>query len=91
VRITYDPDKRAWTLATRGLDFEEAPEVFANQLLELEDLRKEYGERRIQCFGLLNHRLVVDVYTPREGARHVFSMRRANAREQRRYIAKDRL
>jgi len=91
VRITYDPAKHAWTLATRGLDFEDAPIVFANLTDEVEDLRKAYGEQRIQCFGLLNDRLVVVVYTPCEGARHVFSMRRANAREQRRYNAQDRL
>jgi uncharacterized DUF497 family protein len=65
VRITYDSAKRAWTLATRGLDFEEAPVVFANQVVEIEDLREAYGERRIQCYGVLNGRLVMVVYTLR--------------------------
>ena len=50
--------------------------------VEIEDLRKDYGERRILCFGLLAGRLVVIGYTPRGAARHIFSMRKANEREQ---------
>jgi uncharacterized protein len=82
VRVTYDPAKRARTLADRGLDFADAPAVFAGLTLEVEDTRKDYGERRILCFGLLSGRLVVVGYTPRGAVRHVFSMRKANDREQ---------
>jgi uncharacterized DUF497 family protein len=82
VRISYDPDKRNKTLAERGLDFEDAPEVFRGLTVEIEDLRKDYGERRILCFGLLADRLVVIGYTPRGAVRHIFSMRKANEREQ---------
>jgi uncharacterized DUF497 family protein len=63
------------------LDFEDAPEVFRGPTVEIEDLRKDYGERRIICFGLLQGRLVVIGYTPRGSTRHVFSMRKANDRE----------
>ncbi len=82
MRISYDPDKRNKTLAERGLDFEDAPEVFRGLTVEIEDLRKDYGERRILCFGLLADRLVVIGYTPRGAVRHIFSMRKANEREQ---------
>jgi uncharacterized DUF497 family protein len=84
VRITYDPAIRGRTLAERGLDFEDAPLVFAGTTIEWEDTRKEYGERRIVCFGLLAGRLVVVGYTPRGTMRHVFSMRKANDREKER-------
>jgi len=50
--------------------------------LEVEDTRKDYGEARIICYGYLEDRLVVVGYTPRGAVRHVFSMRKANAREQ---------
>ena len=50
--------------------------------LEIEDTRKDYGEVRIICFGLLGGRMVVVGYTPRGADRHVFSMRKANEREQ---------
>ena len=34
------------------------------------------------CFGYLAGRLVVIGYTPRGAVRHIFSMRKANEREQ---------
>jgi uncharacterized protein len=80
--ITYDPTKRAKTLAERGLDFEDAALVFAGVTLEVEDIRKDYGETRIICFGLLDGRMVVVGYVTRGEDRHIFSMRKANAREQ---------
>jgi uncharacterized protein len=82
LRITYDPAKRARILAERGLDFEDAILVFESLTVEVEDARKDYGERRIICYGMLNERMVVVGYTPRGPARHIFSMRKANDREQ---------
>jgi uncharacterized DUF497 family protein len=82
VRITYDRVKRDRTLAERGLDFEDAAVVFKGITVEVVDERKSYGERRIICYGLLQGRMVVVGYTPRDRARHVFSMRKANLREQ---------
>ena len=82
MRISYDPAKRDKTLAERGLDFEDSIAVFQGLTVEVEDTRKAYGERRMLCFGLLDGRLVVVGYTPRGSVRHVFSMRKANDREQ---------
>ena len=79
--ITFDPLKRERALAERGLDFAEAEMVFEGVTLEMEDTRKDYGEQRIICFGLLAGRMVVIGYTPRGTDRHVFSMRKANERE----------
>ena len=84
MRITYDPAKRTRTIAARGLDFDDAADVFAGVTFETEDARKDYGEQRIICFGYLRGRLVVVVYTQRGEHRHVFSMRRANEREKKR-------
>ena len=80
--ITYDTDKRLKALTERGLDFEDAKYVFEGPNLEVEDIRKDYGEVRIACYGLLKGRMVVVGYTPRGADRHVFSMRKANEREQ---------
>jgi uncharacterized DUF497 family protein len=74
--------KRDKTLVERGLDFEDAAIVFQGVTVEIPDERKEYGEVRIICFGLLNGRVVVIGYTPRGADRHIFSMRKANDREQ---------
>jgi uncharacterized DUF497 family protein len=70
------------TLAERGLDFADAVLIFSGVTLEVEDTRKNYGEPRIICYGLLEGRMVVVGYTPRGADRHVFSMRKANDREQ---------
>lgn len=81
MRITFDPAKRARTLAERGLDFEDAAVVFEGVTIEVEDTRRNYGEPRIICYGLPSGRFVVVGYTPRGATRHVFSMRKANDRE----------
>jgi uncharacterized DUF497 family protein len=83
--ITYDPAKRKATWMSRGLDFEDATLVFEGLTAEIEDTRQDYGERRIICFGILHGRLVVIGYTPRGLVRHIFSMRKANEREQTRF------
>ncbi|MDR0672239.1 MAG: BrnT family toxin [Zoogloeaceae bacterium] len=82
MRITFDPAKRQETLVRRGLDFLDAARVFSGVTLEVEDTRRDYGEKRIICYGTLAGRLVVVGYTPRGADRHVFSMRKANEREQ---------
>ena len=81
MNLTYDPDKRAKTLAERGLDFEDAVQVFAGSTVEVLDDRNDYGEERYQTVGLLNDRLVMIVWTPRDEARHIISMRKCNERE----------
>lgn len=82
MRITYDSNKRRETLVRRGLDFDDARHVFAGPTFETEDRRKDHGEVRLICYGMLGDRMVVVGYTPRGADRHVFSMRKANDREQ---------
>jgi uncharacterized DUF497 family protein len=43
MKITYDPVKRAITLADRGLDFEDAAEVFRDDTLDFPDHRRDYA------------------------------------------------
>ncbi len=85
MKITYDKNKRDITLKERNLDFEESIEVFTGTVYELEDARKDYGETRIMCFGLLKGRMVVVGYVQRGNSRHIFSMRKANEKEQKRF------
>jgi uncharacterized DUF497 family protein len=83
--ITYDPAKREWTLRERGLDFEHAKDVFADLTIDIPNLRRDYGEQRINSVGHLNRRLVIVCWTPRGNSRHIISMRKANEREKARY------
>ena len=82
MRISYDELKRERTLQERGLDFGDAVLVFSGVTVEVEDVRRDYGERRIICYALLAGRLVLVGYTPRGSVRHIFSTRKANDREQ---------
>jgi uncharacterized protein len=75
------------TLADRGLDFADVAIVFEGVTVEVEDIRKNYGETRIICYGRLQGRMVVVGYVPRGASRHIFSMRKANDREQERLAA----
>ena len=84
MQITFDPIKRDKALSERGLDFDDAALIFAGVTLDIEDTRKDYGETRVICYGLLEGRMIVVGYTPRGADRHVFSMRKANEREQKR-------
>lgn len=85
MKITFDPAKRAATLAERGLDFEDADEVFQGDTLDSPDDRRDYGELRMLTVGHLRGRMVIVIWTPRGSARHVISMRKANAREKARF------
>ncbi len=82
MRVSYYADKRDKTLADGGLDFEDAALVFAGVTVEVEDTRYDYGEGRILCYGTLEGRVVVVGYTPGGAVHHIFSMRKANHREQ---------
>jgi len=81
MKITYDATKRAKSLEERGIDFEDAPEVFSGPTVTASDLRCSYGEERFITFGVLYGRHVVIVWTPRDDAHRIISMRYANERE----------
>ena len=100
VTITFDPAKREWTLQERAIDFLDAVQVFEGRTIDVEDMRRDYGETRIQTIGFLAGRMVMVVWTPRDSAgrpaanvpdsvRHVISMRKCNDGEQAGY--RDRL
>ena len=85
VKITYDPAKREATLRERDLDFASAALVFDGRHINVPDTRFAYGEERFQAVGYLYGRMVMVVWTPRGGARHIISIRKCNDREQKRY------
>jgi uncharacterized DUF497 family protein len=85
--IAFDPRKAARTLAERNLRFEDARIVFGGIYYTFEDTRQDYGERRFLSVGRLDGRMIVIGWTPRGTDRHVFTMRKANDREQNKYGA----
>ena len=85
MEIMFDPAKRAATLADRGLDFAEAPKVFAGPTFTFADLRFDYPEERFVTIGLLEGRMVQVVWTPASNGRRIISMRKTNDRESKRF------
>jgi uncharacterized protein len=85
MRITYDPAKSLRNEAERGLPFALAEDFDWNCSLIAEDTREDYKEKRYQALGFIEEHLHMLVFTPRDGAIHVISLRRANQRERTRY------
>lgn len=85
MKYISDPTKRAKTLAERGLDMDDADQVFEGPTITFEDDRRDYGEPRFITVGILADRMVLIAWTPRGNARRIISMRKANDREQRTY------
>lgn len=87
MKIEYDDNKRHQTLEHRGLDFAFAGELLFSDLpvLEILDDREDYGEDRWQTMGPFRGNIVLIVWTQRDDARRIISMRKCNEREQDRY------
>jgi uncharacterized protein len=73
VRFSFGTAKREKTIASRGLDFADSAIVFTGATFEVLDARKNYGEPRILCNGVLAGRMVVVGYAAR-GADRAFLM-----------------
>ena len=85
--ISFALAKSEKNVLVRGIWFELAARFEWVGALIVEDLRKDYGERRFQALGLIENQLHMMVFTPRANNVHVISLRRANKREVKRYEA----
>jgi uncharacterized protein len=91
--LTWDEAKRKLNIKKHGLDFAGCDAIGDYFTVTREDIRQDYGETRLVCFGLLNNEVVVLVYTERAKSTHVISLRKAEKHEARYYrqIAKENL
>ncbi|WP_428492381.1 BrnT family toxin [Rhodopila sp.] len=85
MHLTFDPAKNARNIAERGLSFELVDELDWGTAVVWEDVRFNYGERRLGVLAFLGLRLHAAVVTYRDEAVHVISFRKANKREVQRY------
>lgn len=88
MEITYDPAKDKENIAKHGISLREASRFLWRAAKMEEDRRKDYKEERFTATGFIGARLHVMVFTPRQGALRVISLRKANEREQKRYEKK---
>jgi hypothetical protein len=90
VRFSWDAHKSARNLKERGFDFEFATLVFEGPTLEREDVRRDYGERRVVAIGIAQGIALTVVYTDRTEAsdvlRRVISARVSDRHERQAYF-----
>ncbi len=86
MRIEFDPEKLAANVAKHGVWFAQAEGFEWASALVRCDNRRHYGETRFEATGLIGARLYVLVFTLRETALRVISLRKANTREIKRYV-----
>ena len=91
--LTWDEAKRKLNIKAHGLDFDGCDAVWDHFTVTREDVRQNYGEARLVCFGLLRGEVVVMVYTERSRGPRVISLRKTEKHEVRYYrqIAKENL
>lgn len=86
MNIEFDPIKNARNIAERSLPFTAVAHFEWDTAHIIEDVRKEYPERRFIAAGFLATRLHILCFTPLNGGGvRVISFRKANKREQRKY------
>ena len=69
-----------------GPDMARAEEIFTEATKTVEDRHRIYGKARYITIGYLDERMVILVWTRRQRSQRVISMRKANGREQARYV-----
>lgn len=86
--FTFDPAKDDANRLKHGLSLAKAEAIDFDKAFVVADTRRDYGEVRVQVYGMIEGRLHVLVMSPRPGGDRVISLRRANKREVRRYGGK---
>ena len=81
MKIEFDEEKRRKILAERGIDMAESGLVFEQTHVQVDDDREDYGEMRYRVWGFLHNRRVSLVWTPRNDARRIITIRHAHEPE----------
>ena len=90
MRFECGEAKSETNLKERGFDFAFASLIFDGLTVEVEDRRRNYGERRVVALGIADGVCLTVVYTDREAprahvTRRIISARRSNRHERKIY------
>lgn len=85
----WDEAKRQANLAKHGVDFADLVRFDWLSAQVEPDLRRDYGEQRLNAFGLIGERLYALTYTMRGSTYRAISLRKANYREYLRWISRE--
>ena len=85
----FDPAKDESNLDKHGVAMAQALEFEWDSATVPEDTRRKYAEVRLQATGLIGVRLYVMIYCKRGDDVRIISLRKANPREVKRYVAEN--
>ena len=75
MEFTWHEEKEHEILAERGFNFDYAKRVFDDQQRVIEpDTRFDYEEDRFRVYGMIEGRVYVVIYTPRESLPYHYGM-----------------
>ena len=86
MQLEWDESKRRSNIRRHGIDFTVAEKVLAGATITFLDDRLDYGEMRLQTFGLLNDKVVAITHTETDDVIRVISVRKATKHEEKTYF-----
>jgi uncharacterized protein len=87
MKFEWNETKRKSNIKKHGIDFVDAPMIFAGYTLTIADDRYDYREERFVTFGILDGRVVAVVHTETEVLIRIISIRKATKYEEKVYFS----
>ena len=87
MNIEFDTAKDAVNRAKHGFPLALGALILASAEITQQDYRRDYGEVRLNAFGVVNGRLLVCTYTMRDQVYRIISVRKASRQEQRQCLS----
>lgn len=84
--VEFDSAKDEANIAKHGVSLAVGAVVLQGLVGEAVDTRRDYGEVRINAFGMIAGRLFCCTYTLRGTTHRIISVRKANQKEQARWL-----
>lgn len=87
MQIIFDPNKNTLNISKHGVSLADAKKLEWGCSLIWQDLRHDYAETRMVGLAPIGMRLYYVAYTDRDDVRRIISLRKANNREVKFYVA----
>ena len=85
MEFEWHETKRAETYKKHGVDLLEAALIFENDVLEREDTRRDYGEKRMIALGMADGEVYIVVYTKRDHTYRLITAWKGSRNDRARY------
>ncbi|GAB5462589.1 BrnT family toxin [Hoeflea alexandrii] len=85
MEFEWDETKRAEIYRKHGVDLLEAALIFENDVLEREDTREDYGEKRMIALGMADGEAYIVVYTRRDEVYRLITAWKGGQRDREEY------